>query len=103
MSIYTVTLIDSRDETKISKDDVSRCIGYYSTSQESCDAVKSNRGEMHELRYNYAVVEEVPSGVWRLVTGEIWFAWSKEEERWIQCKKPQKYRQFANVSGFSMG
>lgn len=100
MSIFTITLISSENEEKIVAEDKSRCIGYYLSLQESIDAVKSNKGEMHECLYNYLVIEEVPVGVWRLSVNEWWYAWSSG---WITCKKPFKYRKFANVSGFSMG
>lgn len=96
-------MIYSADEEKISPEDSKRCIGYYETNKEAIDAVKTNRGDMHECKYNYIVIEEVPNGVWRSTVNEFWFTWSPAREEWIQCKKPLKYRQFGNVCGFGMG
>lgn len=103
MNICTITLIDSKDEDKISPEDSKRCIGWFDNTKEALDAVKANKGDMHECLYNYIVIEEVPSGVWKLVTNEVWFTWSMAREEWVPCKKPRKYRTFANVSGFGMG
>lgn len=102
-NIFTITLIDSRNDEKIVSEDSCRCIGYYFDAEEANTAVKTNKGEMHECRYNYVVIEEVPMGTWKLTISESWFRWDSDSNKWIACKKPQKYRQYHNVSGFAMG
>ena len=98
-TIYTVTLIDSRDETKIVSEDSMRCIGWYGSLKEAIDAVFSNCGEMHECRYNYIVVESISSGVWKRTDKEWWFIWDGNKKEWLGCEKPLKY----NTSNFGIG
>jgi len=84
-------------------EDVHRCIGYFPSYEEAVASVKANQGEMHECRYNYAVIEEIPSGVWQRTIEENWFYWNGEHRSWFGCTKPSQYKTSCNVTGFSMG
>jgi len=103
MSIYTITLVYSPDEKRITGEDVHRCVGYFNSETEAIKSVESNEGEMHECRYDHVIIEEIPEGVWRQALKESWYVWDADDEAWISCEKPLKYREFATITGFGMG
>lgn len=86
MTIYTITLVYSADEKRTTGQDGIRCVGYHTDLEKAIKVVKSNEGDMHECRYDHVVIEEMPEGVWRQATKELWFVWKKN--KWAECKKP---------------
>jgi hypothetical protein len=55
-----------------------RTVGWFSTLAEAQDCVRENRGDIYEGVYTYAVIEELPAGLYPIPIGQDWFAWSGE-------------------------
>ena len=70
--MYFVTTINvENDEIK-----ESRCIGYFDTYEEAENIVLNNMFDIHELLYNYALIEAIPSGAYQYDENPHWFIWS---------------------------
>lgn len=79
-------------EIKTSRE--TRTFGYYRGFQKALQAVKDNRGNMHECLYQYLVMERIGEGVHALVEDEHWFKWS--DKQWVFTEKPRWAIGFAN-------
>ena len=100
-NIFTVTVIDiAFDNTRT---DDKRCLGFFHAYIGAKNSIEKNIGEMHECKYDYAVIEEVKEGIWQQTLSETWYSWNYEDEKWAQCKKPLKYREFMTTCNFGMG
>lgn len=76
-----------------------KTFGYYSTIEKSLEAVKINRGNMHECLFNFLVIEEIKEGVHPMVDSEYWFVW--KYDKWEQlCDKPS---QFNGIYNWALG
>ena len=61
----------------------------YIESQTAYDTIKFNYGDLSEQGYNqYAVVLATTSGLYPAPQELSWFVWDKEEEKYIQCDRP---------------
>lgn len=71
-------------EVKVETD--TRTFGYEYGFNYAVEAVRENRGNMHEGWYNYLVIERIGVGVHALADEEKWFKWNGR--RWVNSKKP---------------
>ena len=70
----------------------STTMGWYVDEEEAFQAVEENRGGIQECIYEYAIIEEVPPGVYAVPTKEAWFKWDAEERKFKQIPKPTEVR-----------
>jgi hypothetical protein len=110
--IHTVTLLDIQDVhpvivqgTKITERQdrrivATRCVGFEVAYEDALQAVLANNGDMHELRWNYIVIEKVDRGMWRVGKPVAWFAWNEVLLTWEQTPCPKFLE---NVRSFSIG
>jgi hypothetical protein len=85
--IYTVTTIRIDGYR-------SRTPGWFPTLKDAIDAVLTNSCDIHENYYSFAVVEEVPAGMYAFGEkgrAEFWFRWSPEHETYEAVPKPDKF------------
>lgn len=85
---------------------VSRVFGWFSNLKEAREHVINNKGDIHEDRYCYAVIEEIASGIHPQVLNEYWYEIdfeSKEETEEILFKKCDKPKYFENTYNFGIG
>lgn len=79
-----------------------RCVGYFKTFKEAEEAVINNAGDMNEDGYyKYAVIENIPEGVYRLDLSPVWYEWDETTKKYKKIKKCPK--EFAHLVGFSIG
>ena len=85
MTNYFITTIFIKEDLVIN----SRCIGYFKTKEEAVEAVESNLGDMYEYMYNYAVIEEISSGLYPHDVEPIFFEWHESTKKYKKCKRPK--------------
>lgn len=90
--IHTLTAL-----TKDGQD--SRTFGHYRSLKRAMQAVRDNRGEMHECLYTYLVVESVPEGVLAQAKALHWFRWDGRKRGWTEIAETP----FPGVVNFGMG
>lgn len=87
MGIHVITLMaDLEACTKC------HTVGWYVDEEEAFKAVMENRGGMEECLYDYAVIEEVPPGVYAIPSKEAWFKWNGDEGKFMPISKPEEIR-----------
>lgn len=79
-------------EIKTKRD--TRTFGYYRGFQKALQAVKDNRGNMHECLYQYLVMERIGEGIHALADDAQWFKWTGR--RWMPSLRPEWARGFTN-------
>ena len=82
---YFVSTILIKDE----KVEASRCIGYFENKDEAIEAIETNLGDMHEYTYNYAVIEELSSGLYPYDVEPIFFKWYSGSKGYEKCVRPK--------------
>jgi hypothetical protein len=96
LKMYFVTTV------QVNENDIldTRCVGYFENYEDAAIIVKKNKCDIYEGIYNYAVIEEVPSGLYQFAFNPQWFLFSKEKAAYEEIEKPE----FAqNTIGFSIG
>ena len=93
--MYFITTIDSK------KNDT-RCVGYYSDFKKAEDCVLDNIFDIHETCYDYAVIENIPEGLYHYDENPIWFEWDEITKRYKRINFPPKFIEKGFV-GFSIG
>lgn len=100
-TIWLITCLDCQQGLVKS----TRTFGWKSSEAEAVSAVLENRGDIFEVYYNYAVVEEVRSGIHGSILSEIWFKWDAPpdiiygpnfQSRWTNIDKPEWSRNIMN-------
>ena len=67
---------------------------------EAIDIVRENYGDIHEIRYDYCIIEQLQPGLYPTVLKEMWFKWDEKKQEYLGCVKP---KQVAHVVSFSIG
>lgn len=80
--IYFVTSVASKERAYRS-----RCWAWYPTYTQAYGVVRRNDGDMHELSYDYIVIEKVPPGMMQLAEQVQWYRWVKGA--WKPCDTPK--------------
>jgi uncharacterized protein involved in copper resistance len=60
--------------------------------------VLDNIGDIHEGRYQYAVIEELPEGLYPFSINEWWYYWNTKKDRYVLINKPEEMKMFKNFS-----
>lgn len=78
-----------------------RAWGWFKDLKTAKKCVKGNWGDLHELSYNYVVIEKFQEGILNQPR-EWWFKWKKSAEygTFVPTKKPH---QLEGVIGFGLG
>jgi hypothetical protein len=78
-----------------------RSVGWFKTKEEAQKCVDKNYGDIFECgSYPYAVIEEIPWGLYPYCKESWWFKWSgsRKTGKYIPIEKPAK-----NVINFAIG
>ena len=68
--------------------DTKQTFGFYTFLSDAENAVETNKGDIHELLYNYVVLEDFPrQGIHPMAVTEMWYRWSRD--KWVKCPKPK--------------
>jgi len=73
--------------------------GWFDNESDAVLTVLENDCDIHECCYKWMVVEEVPTGIYRVPLREAWFVWDSKKRQFVSIKKPKEIK---NVCGFSM-
>ena len=92
--MYFITTIDSK------KDDT-RCVGYYSIFEKAEEAVLENTFDIYETCYDYAIIENIPEGIYHYDEKPVWYKWNDVDEKYEKIEQPpEKYKKW---TGFAIG
>lgn len=94
--MYFITTIQEKNDEIIGQ----RCVGYVDTYEDAEEIVESNAYDICETIYNYAVIEEIPSGIYQYDVNAKWFKYNELEEKYEKCDKPDFVK---NLVGFAIG
>ena len=88
--------------TTMNKDDV-RCVGYYSELIDAFEAVVNNYCDLYEAGYYpYAVIENIPEGIYHYDTEPIWFEFDEKTEKYKRINHRPSYIG-KHLAGFAIG
>jgi len=87
--IYFVTAIASKERAYRS-----RCWAWYPNLLGASKAALRNDGDMHELTYDYLVIEKLSSGVMQIAEQVKWYHWVKGA--WKLCDTPKFSKSIVN-------
>ena len=92
--MYFVTTVDSKDED-------TRCVGYFTTFKRAEKAVLDNACDIWETCYDYAVIENIDEGLYQYDQNAVWYKWNDLDEKYVRIEgRPEQYK---NQVGFSIG
>lgn len=60
-----------------------RTFGYYKDKDVALEMVKCNNCDIYEQMYRYAVVEEIPEGLYTLAENRWFFEWDSDTKSYI--------------------
>lgn len=97
-NMYFITTIDSKDKD-------TRCVGYYSTFEQAEKAVISNMFDICETCYDYAVIENIPEGIYQYDFNPTWYKYQKLTDGYIKCEQPSFVTKNGGMGtiGFAIG
>lgn len=94
--MYFITTIDPKDEDY-------RCVGYFSDKDMAIEVVTNNIGDLYEAGcYQYAVIENIPEGIYQYDTEPMWFSYIEKTEKYQPCATPLFIRK-QHLAGFAIG
>ena len=82
--------------------DSSRCFGFYPEYETAAEALHTNRCDMHELLYEYAVIEKIGPGIHPecFKSDRQFFKWDNSKEGFFEIDEPKELK---NLCNFSLG
>jgi hypothetical protein len=99
--LFFVTCIDPKFYKEEYTTSLKRCWGWYKKLKNAIRDVKKNYMDIHETKYTYCVIEEVPEEILPIDMRDIiWFKWNSNKEQYEKCKKPDWAKQ---IIGWSIG
>ena len=80
--MYFITTVDSR------KDDT-RCVGYFKEFEKAEKIVLENGYDIWETCYDYAVIENIPEGIYNYDFHPTWYKYHKLAGGYVKCEQPE--------------
>lgn len=96
--MYFITTI----ETKKSEVSDTRCVGYFNTFEKAENAVLYNSCDIWETCYDYAVIENIPEGLYQYDFHPTWYKYHKPTNGYMKCEQPDFVKAVNNV-GYAIG
>jgi len=72
-----------------------RCVGYFDTFEKAEKRVMTNACDIWETCYNYAVIENIPEGLYQYDFHPTWYKYHKLTDSYNKCEQPA----FVNPKG----
>ena len=94
-NIFLITTISTTNN----KFSCSRTVGYFKDLNKAKEIVENNCYDLFETFYGYAVIEEVPEGIYPLYENQVWYKWNLKENKYEECERPE----FAMNCGYCEG
>lgn len=83
--MYFITCFSNFDSEYIED---SRTFGFYENFETCKTALQENWCDMHELYYDFAVIELIDEGIHPRTESETWFRWNNERGGFFETEKP---------------
>lgn len=98
--MYFITCFQKYEQTKYGVPDVGdyRTFGYYPHKERAIECLHNNNLDIHEDMYDYAVVEEIPMGLYTLAEERIFFKWDEEKHRFSEIDGAEFADNFGNYA-----
>ena len=96
--MYFITTIEVK--RKQIKD--TRCVGYYSKFDEAEKVVLSNSCDICETCYDYAVIENIPEGLYQYDFHPTWYKYQKLVGGYTKCENLPDFIKAIDV-GYAIG
>lgn len=98
--MYFITTIEKIDmKTKLQEG--SRCVGYFSELNDAVECLKDNCCDLNEAGlYPWAVIENIPEGLYQYDLNPLWFKWDDVNEKYIKVDTPEELK---NICGWGVG
>lgn len=77
-----------------------RCVGYVSDLDLAKEIIENNEYDLNETIYNYALIENIPEGIYQYDMSPLWFKFNELDEKYKPCEIPECCK---NNVGFGMG
>lgn len=89
--MFFVTTICNADED-------TRCVGYFKTFEEAENIILNNVGDINETIYDYAVIENIPEGLYQYDQNASWYKWNNG-----RYEKTNKLDVYNHLVGWAIG
>lgn len=76
-----------------------RTMGYYGSYEMAAEDLNSNNCNMHEYVYRYAVIEEIPEGIYPTCNDRIFFEFDNEKNGYFEIDTPSIFEN-VNIIAF---
>lgn len=94
--IYTVIVLEKLEEKNTWPDfGHTSFMGYYMTFDNAEEAVRRNAGDIHEACYDFAVIEEVPEGVYSVPRKRWYFRY--KDDGYVPIDEPPFMKYISNL------
>lgn len=91
-NIFIVTMLTEISYFEFGEDYDRRVVGWFKTLAEAEGCLKVNCGDVHECRYDYAVIEEVQPGFYSGAKApQSWYEWDSELEGYKSIERPEQW------------
>lgn len=84
-----------------------KTVGYFSDFNIIKKILETNSYDLYEYGYyNFAVVENVPEGIYKYDMEPNWFKYDKKQEGFFECPAPRlknNFGEYAQIFAFSIG
>lgn len=94
--MYFITAIEIKDNEYKG----SNCVGYVDSLLEAIEILQENRDDINETIYDYAVIENIPQGIYQIDQNPIYFKFNYKEHKYERCNKPES---LGRLVGFAIG
>ena len=74
--------------------DNSRHCGFFKNRETALSAVRENWGDMHNDKYDIALVEHITSGILPAALERVWFEWDYKKGGYVETKPPKKFEKY---------
>lgn len=66
-----------------------RTVGYLRTFNEAEEVVLKNKYDIYEYSYPYAVIENIPIGIYEFDFNPVWYKWDDVDNSYKKIQKPK--------------
>ena len=66
------------------------CLGWFDNEKEAVNFVESNRLDINETCYDYALISFIPQGIYRVPVQQIWFKFNYDIKKYEKIEIKQR-------------
>jgi hypothetical protein len=98
--MYFITCFEKYEKDELGWPNIgtSRTFGYYNCRDWAIEDLHKNNTDLHEILYDYAVVEKIPAGLYPLAEETIYFKWDEEKQGFYEIDVTDMQDCFGNYA-----